>query len=160
MGTNWYTQCYHFLTLSCQLIVSDRSFQFWIWNIFITNFQQLFCRMQRILSECTIEFVCQFLRINTKLFSSDWTKNTSDFVSTMAFYYPVIGLLGFLSRKFLDFWHFLLRSWRFFLGKISKMLQDFSRLCKEIQENFWTSWLENQEYPRSWQVKQGSRASM
>ena len=27
--------------------------------------------------------------------------------------------------------------------------QDFARLWKEIQEKFWTSWRENQNYPQS-----------
>ena len=40
------------------------------------------------------------------------------------------------------------------LGKVRKILQDFSRSWKEIQENFWTSWQENQDYPRSWQENQ------
>ena len=33
------------------------------------------------------------------------------------------------------------------LGKVRKILQDFSRSWKEIQENFWTFWQENQDYP-------------
>ena len=40
---------------------------------------------------------------------------------------PVLGVLVFLPRKFLEFWHFLPRSWQIFLAR-------FARFCKIIQD--------------------------
>ena len=58
---------------------------------------------------------------------------------------PSAWRLGFLANKFLGFLRFLAKIWEINLGKVRKNLQDFSRLWKEIQENFWISWQENQE---------------
>ena len=41
--------------------------------------------------------------------------------------YPVLGVLVFLPRKFLDFWHFVPRSRQFFLVR-------FARFCKHFQD--------------------------
>ena len=46
---------------------------------------------------------------------------------------PVLAVLFFLPRNFLDFWHFLPRSWQFFLAR-------FARICKIFQDRgkkFW-----------------------
>ena len=65
----------------------------------------------------------------------------------------MLGVLV-LAKKFLGFLNFFAKILAIILGKVRKILQDFSKLCKKIQKN-WTSWQENQEYSRSWQEKQG-----
>ena len=96
------------------------------------------------------------------------TKQTNDhFVrlkSTQQYLYckwilPNAWRLGFLAKKFLGFLTFLAKILAIILGKVRKILQDFSRSWKEIQENFWTSWQENQDYPRSWQENHEKLAS-
>ena len=61
--------------------------------------------------------------------------------------FPKAWRLGFLAKKFLGFLTFLAKILAIILGKVRKILQDFSRWWKGIQENFWTSWQENQDYP-------------
>ena len=41
--------------------------------------------------------------------------------------YPALGVLVFLPRNFLDFWHFLPRFWQLFLAR-------FARFCKIFQD--------------------------
>ena len=67
--------------------------------------------------------------------------------------YPSAWYLGFLAKKF-GFLTLLAKILTIIRGNVRKILQDFSRLWKEIQENFWTSWQEKQEYPRPWQGNQ------
>ena len=67
--------------------------------------------------------------------------------------------LVFLAYIFLGFLIFLPKMLAIIPDKVRKILQDFSRSLKEIQENFWSFWQENQKYPRSWQDKQENLAS-
>ena len=57
----------------------------------------------------------------------------------------------FFAKKFLGFLTFLAKILAIIFRNVRNILQDFSRSWKEIQENFWTFWQENQEYPKSWQ---------
>ena len=51
-------------------------------------------------------------------------------------YHPVLGVLGFLSKKTLRFLAFLAKILAITLGKFCKISQDFSRSGKEIQKMF------------------------
>ena len=70
---------------------------------------------------------------------------------------PSAWRLGFLAKKFLRFLTFLAKILAIILGKVHKILQDFSRLWKEIQKTSWSSWQQKQEKPRSWQETQESQ---
>ena len=78
------------------------------------------------------------------------------FMTCMASYSFMVFLLqclaSWFSCHFFGFLKFLAKILAITFGKIRKILQDFSRSWEEIQKNFWTSWHENQEYPRSWQL--------
>ena len=56
---------------------------------------------------------------------------------------PSAWRLGFLATKFLQFLTFFAKIVAIILGKVRKILQDFSRSWKEIQENFQISCQEN-----------------
>ena len=61
---------------------------------------------------------------------------------------PSAWRLGFLAKKVFGFMTFLAKFLAIILGKVRKVSRDFLRSGKEIQENFWSSWQDNQEYPR------------
>ena len=61
-----------------------------------------------------------------------------------ALYLPSNWRLGFLAEKFLGFLKFFVKISAIILGKVRKILQDFSRSWKEIQENSWSSWQQKQ----------------
>ena len=55
--------------------------------------------------------------------------------------------LGFLAKKIFGFLRFIAQILAIIIGNVRKILQDFSRSWNEIQENSWSSWQQNQEYP-------------
>ena len=73
---------------------------------------------------------------------------------------PSTWRLAFLSKKILGFLTFHTQILAIILDGVRKILKDFSRSWKEIQEDSWSSWQENQESVRYWQEKQESLASM
>ena len=84
------------------------------------------------------------------------TKFTS---KNMCVYHPSAWRFDFLAKNFFGVLTSLAKILAINLGKIRTILQDFSRSWKEILGNSWSSWQQNQEYPRSWQAKQESLAS-
>ena len=52
------------------------------------------------------------------------------------FHYPVFGVLVFLPRKILDFWHFPPRSWQLFLARFAKFCKIFQYRGKESRNIF------------------------
>ena len=52
---------------------------------------------------------------------------------------PNAWRLGFVAENFLGFLTSLAKILAIILGKVRKNLQDFSRSCKEIRENSWSS---------------------
>ena len=65
----------------------------------------------------------------------------------------------FLVKKIFGFLKLAAKALAIILGKVRKILLDFSWSWKQIQENSWSSWQQNQGYPRSWQKKQESFTS-
>ena len=61
----------------------------------------------------------------------------------------MLGVLVFLPRKFLDFWHSLPRSWQFFLAKFAriwKIFQDGGKKSKKILEVVGNKSKNNQDF--------------
>ena len=51
-------------------------------------------------------------------------------------HYPVLDVLVFLPRIFLDFWHFLQRSWQLFLAKFARIFKSFQDRGKKSKKFF------------------------
>ena len=60
--------------------------------------------------------------------------------------HPVLGVLDFLRRRFLDFWDLLPRSWQLFLARFAKLCESFQDRGEESKKKSWSSWQGNQEY--------------